>query len=438
MMRSNLNLDSIKRSLSGLSESIKTAKTNSDQISESVTKRNAAKRESLSMSSKLFARRRDNMRRRDKEDLIEAGGVMGAFKARGRAVRNKTKGFLGRILDFLATVLIGWTVLNLPKIIKLAEGVMKRLKKFFDVVEGFATSTIDFFTGLGVRFSEMQELVSKFDFVNVKNQIEKFMRKVQDAFTKITLTTIRDVRNFLDKSDKQLADELGIGDLYDQLIENNGEDGSEDSGDGSGDDTQQDDEESNADTDLDKEKLIMDGIEMLKQQQGGKLTDKQQKLLDEENYKELDKELSKNGIILLIDRDNGFISYLPYENKKDPGLQYKGNEDLFREQNVFPYQRDSDGYTDIFDPTKTSSDQNSGDNKLPPGSITPPKKGQPELELDDSEEDIIINIPPAKSVESLIDSMNKAAGIETSDDDINNGEEVSNKNFNKAMYNSLP
>ena len=115
MMRSNLNLDSIKRSLSGLSESIKTAKTNSDQISESVTKRNAAKRESLSMSSKLFARRRDNMRRRDKEDLIEAGGVMGAFKARARAVRNQTKGFLGRILDFLATVLIGWAVLNLPR-----------------------------------------------------------------------------------------------------------------------------------------------------------------------------------------------------------------------------------------------------------------------------------------------------------------------------------
>ena len=199
MMRSNLNLDSIKRSLSGLSESIKTAKTNSDQISVSVTKRNAAKRESLSMSSKLFARRRDNMRRRDKEDLIEAGGVMGAFKARARAVRTQTKGFLGRILDFLATVLIGWAVLNLPKIIKLAEGVMKRLSKFFDIVGGFVTSTVDFFTGLGVRFSEMKELVSKFDFVNVKNQIEKFMRKVQDAFTKITITTIRDIRNFLDK-----------------------------------------------------------------------------------------------------------------------------------------------------------------------------------------------------------------------------------------------
>ena len=50
------------------------------------------------------------------------------------------------------------------------------------------------------------------------------MRKVQDVFTKITLTTIRDVRNFLDKSDKELAEELGIKDLYDQLMESDGED----------------------------------------------------------------------------------------------------------------------------------------------------------------------------------------------------------------------
>ena len=434
MMRSNLNLDSIKRSLSGLSESIKTAKINSDQISESVTKRNAAKRESLSMSSKLFARRRDNMRRRDKEDLIEAGGVMGAFKARARAVRTQTKGFLGRILDFLATVLIGWAVLNLPKIIKLAEGVMKRLKKFFDIVSGFVTSTVDFFTGLGVRFSEMQELVSKFDFVNVKNQIEKFMRKVQDAFTKITITTIKDIRNFLDKSDKELADELGIRDLYDQLMESDTRDDIEDSGDGS-EDTQEEDDESG--DDLDKEKLIMDGIEMLKQQQDGKLTDKQQQLLDEKNYKELDKELSKNGIILLIDKDNGFISYLPYENKKDPGLQYKGNEELFREQNVFPYERDSDGYTDIFDPTKTSSNQNSNGN-LPPGSITPPGKKKIDLTTDEGDDNIVIDVPEDgfSTQGDLIDSLNRSAGI-PSDDGINNSN-LTNKNFNDALYNSLP
>ena len=283
----------------------------------------------------------------------------------------------------------------------------------------------------------MKELVSKFDFVNVKNQIEKFMRKVQDAFTKITITTIRDIRNFLDKSDAQLADELGIKDLYDQLMESNTEDDA--SGDGSSDgteDTQEEDDGSG--DDLDKEKLIMDGIEMLKQQQDGKLTDKQQQLLDEKNYKELDKELSKNGIILLIDNDTGFISYLPYENKKDPGLQYKGNEDLFREQNVFPYERNSDGYTDIFDPTKTSSNQNLNGDNLPPGSITPPAKKNIDLTNEEGDDDIVIDVPEDgfDTKDNLIDSLNRAAGI-PSDDGINNNN-LTNKNFNDAMYNSIP
>ncbi len=127
-MRSTINLDSINKSLSGLTESIKGAQKQSEQISENVQKRNREKREGLSMSSKLFARRRDNQRRREKEDLLEASGVMSSLRARRRMIQRTTKGFLGRILDFLATVLIGWTIMNLPKIIKLAEGVMKRLK----------------------------------------------------------------------------------------------------------------------------------------------------------------------------------------------------------------------------------------------------------------------------------------------------------------------
>ena len=147
-MRSTINLDSIKKSLSGLTESIKGAQKQSEQISENVQKRNREKREGLSMSSKLFARRRDNQRRKEKEDLLEASGVMGSLRAGRRMIQRTTKGFLGRILDFLGTVLIGWTIMNLPKIIKLAEGVMKRLKKYFDVLNKFISNTQLFFTNL--------------------------------------------------------------------------------------------------------------------------------------------------------------------------------------------------------------------------------------------------------------------------------------------------
>ena len=69
-MRSIINLDSINKSLSGLTESIKNAQKQSNQISDNVEKRNKVKRDGLTMSSKLFARRRDNNRRREKEDLL--------------------------------------------------------------------------------------------------------------------------------------------------------------------------------------------------------------------------------------------------------------------------------------------------------------------------------------------------------------------------------
>ena len=67
--------------------------------------------------------------------------------------------------------------------------------------------------------------------------------------------------------------------MYDQLV--NGDGDSIDSSDVNEDSEETDEED---DSDLDKEKLIMDGIEFLKQQQNGKLTDKQQNLLDEKNY----------------------------------------------------------------------------------------------------------------------------------------------------------
>ena len=92
-MRSIINLDSINKSLSGLTESIKNAQKQSNQISDNVEKRNKVKRDGLTMSSKLFARRRDNMRRREKEDLLEAGGVLGALKASGKIIKRTTKGF---------------------------------------------------------------------------------------------------------------------------------------------------------------------------------------------------------------------------------------------------------------------------------------------------------------------------------------------------------
>ena len=311
-MRSTINLDSINKSLSGLTESIKGAQKQSEQISENVQKRNREKREGLSMSSKLFARRRDNQRRREKEDLLEASGVMSSLRAGRRMIQRTTKGFLGRILDFLATVLIGWTIMNLPKIIKLAEGVMKRLKKYFDVLNKFVSNTQLFFSDLGSKFKEVLTLLTAVNFEPFLSQVKTFMKKIQDSFTSITINTVKTVRKFLDRSDQEIADEIGIGDLYNNIDKSNIPE--QTTGSGEDDDTEEREDENIIEGDEYREDLIRQGLEILKQKQNGQLTKEQKRMLDRKDFGKLDELLRDRDIVLLQNIFTGEFAYVPYED----------------------------------------------------------------------------------------------------------------------------
>ena len=311
-MRSTINLDSIKKSLSGLTESIKGAQKQSEQISENVQKRNREKREGLSMSSKLFARRRDNQRRKEKEDLLEASGVMGSLRAGSRMIQRTTKGFLGRILDFLGTVLIGWSIMNLPKIIKLAEGVMKRLKKYFDVLNKFVSNTQLFFTDLGNKFKEVLTLLTAVNFEPFLSQVKTFMKKIQDSFTSITINTVKTVRRFLDKSDQEIANEIGIGDLYKNIDRSNIPE--QTTGSGEEDDAEEEEDENIIEGDEYREDLIRQGLEILKQKQNGQLTKEQKRMLNRKDFGKLDELLRDREIVLLQNIFTGEFAYVPYED----------------------------------------------------------------------------------------------------------------------------
>ena len=354
-MRSTINLDSINKSLSGLTESIKGAQKQSEQISENVKKRNREKREGLSMSSKLFARRRDNQRRREKEDLLEASGVMSSLRAGRRMIQRTTKGFLGRILDFLATVLIGWTIMNLPKIIKLAEGVMKRLKKYFDVLNKFVSNTQLFFSDLGSKFKEVLTLLTAVNFEPFLSQVKTFMKKIQDSFTSITINTVKTVRKFLDRSDQEIADEIGIGDLYRKM-------GTSDITETStGSDQEGEDAESGdiIEGDEYRENLILQGLEILKEKQNGKLTKEQNRMLDRKDFKSLDEILRGNDIILLQNIVNGEFVYMPYN-------EYEKMSKELNQAGVFPvgqqFEQTSNPYEELEKVDKTPPPASNSDN----------------------------------------------------------------------------
>lgn len=306
-MRSTLNLTNIRRSLSGLSDSVKGAMKRSEQISDSIKDRNLAKKESISMSAEFFAKRRDNLRRKEKEDMLEAGSVMGILRSSGKAIQRTTKGFLGRILDFVGTIILGWAILNLPKIIKIAQDLIKRMQLYFGILSNFVNNVASLFTSFGNDIKEVGQQILQFNFLPFKNQIEGFMKKIRNAFDQLVLNTIKTVKVFSDKTERELAEELGLLNLYDKL--NKGDPLPE--ADDVDKDTSKEEEDGDDTENISQDDLIQQGIEQLKVLRGGELnkTDKR-KIKGKSNQEIHDYLIEGEKLILMRSKVNGVIQYM--------------------------------------------------------------------------------------------------------------------------------
>ena len=127
--RSSISIKSISNSVSGLREGISNTQRTAINMSSVLSNSNKQKRDQISRSEGLFRKRREAVKRREQEDVIEASSIGGAIKRTGKVVTNSTKGFLGRIFDAVGVLMIGWLVNNLPMIIDLAGKLSKRVKK---------------------------------------------------------------------------------------------------------------------------------------------------------------------------------------------------------------------------------------------------------------------------------------------------------------------
>ena len=126
--RSSLNVSSINKSLSGLNKSLLAARESAKNVNTTIVQSTKEKRKSFSSSIKAFNQRREAARRKEREDLVEASTVKGAISRSTTSVASSTRGFLGRIMDFLGTLLVGWAITNLPNIIKMAQSLIKRMQ----------------------------------------------------------------------------------------------------------------------------------------------------------------------------------------------------------------------------------------------------------------------------------------------------------------------
>jgi ElaB/YqjD/DUF883 family membrane-anchored ribosome-binding protein len=209
MKLASIKLDSINKAVDGLTSAVKEANLIASNIGKKVREANVRLRERISNASKDFQKRLDSQRKKQREELIEALGIGGAMRRTGQVIKNTAKGFLGRIMEFLSVVLIGWAVMNIPKIIKGAQSLIGRLKKFYEVGEKLVGDLTQFLTNFGTELSQIFSNLLGFDFKPLQDKISSIMTKLQNDFRSVERGLIRDVSNLIDATEDDLIRMMG-------------------------------------------------------------------------------------------------------------------------------------------------------------------------------------------------------------------------------------
>ena len=215
VLKSNISINSIRDSVVKFTKGLTAARQTSSEIVKSTDRNNKFKRTLIGNDNTYFAKRRENARRRQREDELEASTVQGTTKRQGNVVSRSTKGFLGRILDFFGIILIGWFVNTLPKILKSIQALIKRIQGAITILTNFMESIGDFLVAIGTGISgAIQSIKSVVDLVLMRRQNEESLESANNNLNKVRKDMMTTAFAYNNPANAGLKDFTG-----DQLIE---------------------------------------------------------------------------------------------------------------------------------------------------------------------------------------------------------------------------
>ena len=187
LLKNRSTLRGIRGSLSSFSEGLTAANKNILNIRKTLSEGNRQKKKALSTSFSLFARRRAAVRRAEQEDIVEASNLGSLTKRTPTKIASSsTRGVLGRIFDIVGSVLVGWAVLNLPKILKGAEDLREKLKNIYSTVSTWFNRTLNFFNIFNSELdTKSLEVGNLLNFDPDKKEIDKLSKSQNESLDKI-------------------------------------------------------------------------------------------------------------------------------------------------------------------------------------------------------------------------------------------------------------
>ena len=213
LLKSSISINSIRDTVQKFNKGLERAKKNAAEIVKNTKESNLFKKSLISKDNNFFRIRRENIRRKDREDEIEAASLQGPAKQKGSILAKSTRGFLGRLLDFVGILLIGWAITNLPKIIAALSGVIKLIRRVTSILGAFINTIKNIVVGIGQVVSDALSKIPTFDFQKNKQGIEENINRAAGGLAKLdqqlvqTSNDYTDFGNEVEELEKQFEEE---------------------------------------------------------------------------------------------------------------------------------------------------------------------------------------------------------------------------------------
>ena len=214
--KSSIGIDSIRKSITSLGDGLRAIAVNSQELLKQTRKTNDLKRKIIKQDAEFFKKRRENALRKQREDELEASTITGVTKRQGSLVQKSTRGFLGRILDFVGILILGWALTNLPKIIATFQKLFGFIKRTVGILSAFVEGIKNFLVTLGTGIDNFLAIFNRFDFREDDKNIRDTFEKTDQNLNKLDKDFRESVTSFAKDKDinsaGEVAKKLGLDD----------------------------------------------------------------------------------------------------------------------------------------------------------------------------------------------------------------------------------
>ena len=215
LRKSSIGVDSIRKSVTSLGEGLTAIGNKSRELLKQTRLTNQFKSKLIRQDGEFFRKRREGVLRKQREDELEASTITGVTKRQGSLVQKSTRGFLGRILDFVGILIIGWAITNLPRIISAFQKLFGFIKRVVGVLGAFVEGLKNFFMGIGTGIDNFLNIFNRFNFREDDKKIKDTFEQSNNNLTKLNKDFTESVNQFARDKDinsaGQVAADLGIG-----------------------------------------------------------------------------------------------------------------------------------------------------------------------------------------------------------------------------------